>query len=177
MVRKSQLTAGLVLIGVGVLLFVASLLGVSAWKLLFPLILIGLGVWVVLRPRDLDRPAKVTQHLLGDIDRSGPWVVADEEIMTLIGDVNLDFTQAEIPLGETRIRTVGFVQDITIRIPSDVGIAVETSGVFGEVNLFGEKREAFFSSIALQSESYRVADQTIRLVADGFVVEVKVRQG
>jgi len=177
MERKNQLTAGVVLIGLGALLFVASWFGVSVWKLLFPLILIGLGVWVVLRPRDPDRHARVTQRFIGDVDRSGPWDVTDEEILALIGDVDLDFTQAEIPLGETRIRTAGFVQDVTVRVPEDIGVAVETSGVFAEVDLFGDKSETFFSSISTQSDGYRVADQSIRLVVDGFVVEVKVRRG
>jgi lia operon protein LiaF len=177
MERKKQLTAGLVLIGLGALVLVASWLGVTGWRLLFPLVLIGLGIWVVVRPRDAERSGKVTQRLIGDVDRSGPWVVTDEEIVSLIGDVDLDFSQAEIPVGETRIRTAGFVQDVTVRIPAEVGVAVETTGVFAEVDLFGEKSEAFFSSVSAQSPNYRTADESIRLLVDGFVVEVKVRQG
>lgn len=177
MVRKSQLTAGLVLIGLGALLFVASLFDISAWRLLVPLILIGLGAWIVVRPRDVARNAKVTQRLLGDVDRSGLWVVEDEEILALIGDVDLDLTQAEIPLGETRIRTAGFVQDVTLRVPEDVGVCVEASGVFGEVDLLGDKSEAFFAPISLRSEGYYTADHRIRLDVDGFVVEVNVRRG
>jgi len=176
MVRRNQLVAGLVLVALGALLLVGELLGISAWRLLFPLVLVGLGVWVLARPRDLDRDHVVTQRLLGDIERSGPWEVKDEEIMSLIGDVDLDFSQASIPMGDTRIRTAGFVQDVTVRIPEGVGLAVETAGVFGELDLFGQKREVFFGSISEQSQDYLLADRRIRLDVDGFVSEVKVRR-
>ena len=176
MVRKNQLVAGLVLVALGALLLVGELLDVNAWRLLFPLVLVGLGIWVLTRPRDLGRDHAVTQRLLGDIERSGPWNVVDEEIMSLIGDVDLDLSEASIPMGDTRIRTVGFVQDVTVRIPEGVGLAVEATGVFGEVDLLGQKYEAFFGSVSEQSPDYPLADRRIRLEVDGFVSEVKIRR-
>jgi predicted membrane protein len=177
MVRKNQLVAGLVLIAVGALLLVGELFGVSGWRLLFPLILVGLGIWVLARPRNLGRDYAVTQRLLGDVERSGPWDVRDEEIMSFIGDVDLDFSQATIPMGDTRIRTAGFVQDVTVRIPEGVGLAVQATGVFAEVDLLGQKYETFFGSVSEQLPDYPLADRRIRLEVDGFVLEVKVRRG
>ena len=64
------------------------------------MLLIFIGLWLVLRPRMSGPDTAVTQKLIGNIQRSGAWAVTNEEFNLLVGDVDLDFRNAQIPLGE-----------------------------------------------------------------------------
>ena len=125
--NKGQLIIGLVIVLIGVSLLVGNLFHVNLWDFLWPLVLIGLGVWLLLRPQTVRTGTKVQQRLLGDIRRRGAWQVTDEEFWILVGDVKLDMTTADIPQGETLIRTYGFVDSVKLIVPEGIGVSVSST--------------------------------------------------
>ena len=173
---KGQLFIGGVLVVAGLLLLLGKVLQVNLWGILWPVALIGVGVWLVLRPRLVHEGTVVRQRLFGDIDRRGAWEVSDEEIWMFAGDIDLDMSQAEFPLGETRIRCYGFAADVKVRVPEEVGVKVSANNFAGDVKLFGEKHGGFLSPVNITSANYESAETKLLLETSYFASDVKVQR-
>jgi predicted membrane protein len=173
---------GLMLIGVVIVLFglmslIGGLLDIDVGDFCFPAGLILFGIWVLLRPR-LVRPDRALQtRLFGPIRRDGAWQVTDEEFWLFVGDVNLDLTRAEIPLGETLIRVFGFVGNVRLLVPEGVGVSVSSTGLVSDVRLLSQRRDGFLAAVDLASDSYEIAERKVRLETVFFVTDLRVRQG
>jgi predicted membrane protein len=173
--NQGQMIFAIILILLGILLMLGNLLDVNVWKLAWPIGIILFGLWLLLRPRFTSSETS-TQVLLGDYRRRGEWQVAEQDIFLGIGDAVLDMTDAEIPLGETRIRVWGFVADVKLTVPRDVGVAVSSNAFFTEVKGLGKKREVFLSALNLASDNYQEVERKIRLEVSYFIADIKVRQ-
>ena len=172
---QRQIFFSLVLILAGLVFLIGTVLDVNVWAICWPSGLILLGLWILLRPRLLGPDTALRMGLFGSVRRDGVWSVADEEIWSFVGDVKLDLTQTEVPLGETRLRFFNFVSDITLRVPDDIGLALSSAAFFMEVKMLGKKREAFVTSVNLKSDNYETAERKVRLEVTCFVADVKVR--
>lgn len=173
---RTQVFIGGSLVLVGSIFLLGNLLDVDVWKFCWPTAIILLGVWLLFRPRLVGPDTRVRQRILGDIRRYGSWQVADEEIWIGIGDVKLDMTEADIPLGETCIRVFGFVGDVDLRVPQDVGVRLSSRAFVSEIEALGQKRDNFAGVFILLSENYDTAERKIRLETSFFVNDVDVRQ-
>ena len=172
---SGQLFFGVLVILFGVILLVANVVKVDLWTMCWPTFLILLGVWLIARPR-IERSFPNTHILLiGDYDQAGVWQVASREHWSFVGDYDLDMLQANIPSGETHLRYFGFVHEIKLITPPDVGVSVSSASFVSEVRLFGEKHESFFIPLEQTSTGYAAAERKIRIECFGFVTTVKVR--
>jgi len=174
--NKSQLIVGLVIVLIGVTLLIGNLFHVNLWDFFWPLVFIGLGIWMLVRPRTVKTGTKVQHRLLGDIRRAGGWQVTDEEFWILVGDIKLDMTAAQIPEGETLIRTYGFVGSIRVRVPEGVGISVSSTALVTDAKILGHKQENFLTPLHEVSDDYEAAERKIRLECSAFVADLKVRR-
>ena len=175
MQHRGQVVLGAFLVFIGLLVLFGNVLGVNLWRLFWPLLLIALGAWFILRPRMLEEGTAVTQRLIGDVKRAGELRLQDEEIFLLIGDVKLDLREAIWPEGETRLRVLGFVGDIELRVPENVGVALASTAFVSSVRWADRKEEGIFLPLQLQSEGYELARQRLRVEVIHFVADVKVR--
>ncbi len=167
---------GLGLITLGVLFLLAKIFDVSVGAILVPGILIGLGFWLLLRQRQMSPETVIRQKFIGDIKRRDTWTVGDEEIRVFIGNVDLDFTQTQIPTGETTIRVFGFINEMHIKLPGQVGVALETTSLIGDIRFLGNKQDKWFTTTCLASERYDFAKRRIRIKTTCFIHEVNVTQ-
>jgi lia operon protein LiaF len=174
--NQGQLLIGLILISLGLMFLISTLFDIRLGAFCWPAGLILLGAWLLLRPRTLPPDTALTQRIIGDIERYGSWQVSDEEIWSLIGDAELDMTEAVIPDGETQIRIYGIVGDIKMILPADVGIAVSSYAIASSTTILGEKNDGVLSPIHVTSDNYKAADRRIRLEATFIAGDVKVRQ-
>ena len=174
--NKGQLIVGLVIVLIGVMLLVGNLFHVNLWDFFWPLVLIGLGVWLLLRPRTVGTGTKVQQRLLGDIRRSGEWQVTDEEFWILVGDLKLDMTAAQIPEGETLIRSYGFVGDVKLVVPEGVGVSVSSTAFVTDAKVLGKKQDTFLATFRFASDNYETAERKIRLESTAFVTDLRIRR-
>lgn len=175
--NQTQLFFGLLVILIGVLFLVGNLFDISIGAFCWPIGLILVGLWLIMRPR-MAGPNTGTNFLfLGDAERSGQWTVTDEEFYTFIGDMDMDFTKADIPVGETQLRFYGFINDIDVFVPADVGVAVQSSAFVTSFKAVGEGDEdSFLMPLNWQSDNYKLAERKIRLEAGHFIADIKVRQ-
>jgi lia operon protein LiaF len=114
-------------------------------------------------------------RVFGPIRRVGRWAVSDEEIYFLLGDAKFDFSEAEIPTGETVIRVYYLLGDVKMWVPEGVGVSISSMAVITEARLFGEKREGFFSHVELASEEYETMERRVRLEVVCFIADIRAR--
>jgi hypothetical protein len=175
--NQGQVFIGITIIVLGLVFLIGGLLNIDTGILCMPTVLILLGVWLLLRPWVAGPDTARRMALLGPVRRDGAWQVADEEIWLFVGDVNLDVTQAQIPLGETRIRVFAFVGTIRLIVPEGVGVAIASTAFVTDANMLGRKRESFLMTTYITSDGYETAERKIRLEPTFFVADVKVKRG
>jgi predicted membrane protein len=181
MQNRGQVLVGssLVLFGGGLL--VASLLHINFWAICFPMTLIVVGLFfLIARPPMWEATTTSSNsQFVGDIVRSGEYTVASEEFRLFVGDVRLDMSRAQFPLGETVIRLNGFVYDADLTVPDDVGVSVSANGFVVDTKLGAQHSENFLSGIQLATANYPTAERKLRVVMNSFVGNVRVnfRQG
>jgi lia operon protein LiaF len=174
--KRWQIITGLILVLLGVLSLVGQVFpDLRIGRFLGPLILIGLGVYLILRPRIAGRDVHVHVPVLGDISNVGSWEVTRHEYWWFVGSNRLDFTEALFPQGEAVVRIFGFVNDIKIILPDDVGLWVEGTSFITNLNGLEGKQEKFLSPLDEQSSNYSTAEKRVRVQSVGFVSEIKVR--
>jgi lia operon protein LiaF len=168
---------GLVLVVGGLVLLAGNLFNINVWALFWPVVLIALGVWFLIRPTHSLPGGVTTARFVGEIRRSGPWQVANEEFSQFVGDMRLDMSQAVIQPGETHLRFSGFVGDLTFTVPEGVGVSLAASSFVSEVNLFGQHRSSIFTPVDFSTPGYATAERRLRVEMSYFVVDAKFRQG
>ena len=174
--HKYQIRFGIIIILFGLILLISNITGIRLWSYIWPLLLVGLGIWMIVRPQRFSRKSDVQFRFLGGMDYKSPWSLKDENIISLIGDINLDLTQAEISPGETHIELRGFVGDIDVIVPENAGIAVTSNSFVTSANAFGYKQEYFLTPYKVESENYAAAERKINLNLGFFVTDLNLKQ-
>lgn len=165
---------GVLIILAGLVSLIGAITDVDTGMLCFPLALIAIGVFLLLRPRLIGSGVNV--QLLGNVRRHGEWKVANEEIWIGIGDVRLDMTNADIPVGETEICVFGFVGNVRLLVPEGVGVSFSSTSFVMDAKVLGQKRDSFFVPFHLTSDDYETAERKVQLEANYFVGNVRVRR-
>lgn len=176
MQNRGQLYIGGLLILFGVVFLFGTVLNINIWDFFWPLLLVLLGVWMLLRPRMVGADTAIQYRLLIDGNRHGAWQVRNEELWQFIGDLNLDMSAANIPNGKTKIRFVGFVNDVDLIIPHDVGVSVSSTAFVTDSNILGKNQDTVMFPFHMTSSNYQTAERKIDIEMTSFVSAIKVRQ-
>ena len=174
--NKGQFYLGIIIVIFGVILLIANIFNINLWVLFWPMVFILLGVFLIFRPKMVEPGTEMTQKFLGEVKRAGRWQVVDEEFWYFVGDIELDMINADIPDGVTKIRTIGFVGDIDMYVPGDVGVAVDSTAFVSDIALPDGKEENFLTPVHMRTTNYKLAEKKILLQATGFVGDIKIRQ-
>jgi lia operon protein LiaF len=172
--KRWQMVLGVFLIFWGILALIEALFDVDVWRFIGPLILIGVGLLVIFRPKMVGPDVHVQTHLFGDIHMSGPWEATQHEIWLIAGSNKLDFTETVFPAGEAVIKIIGFVADVRVTLPEDVGLKIEASSFVSEVDTQEGKQERILGTLDYESPNYTSAEKQVRLMTFGFVTEIKL---
>lgn len=164
---------GIFLIVMGILALISNLTGINFSSFCFPTSLILLGVLVLLRPRMVKAGTRVDCMLLGEYKRSGLWAVEPAEIWSGIGEVKLDFTQAEIPTGETTVRIYHFVGDVVLRPGAAMGLMLSANGMLNTVKWMGARQDNFLNALQLSTPNYDQAERKVKVDVTNFVGDIK----
>jgi len=113
---------------------------------------------------------------LGDVRRYGAWQVADEEIWIGVGDVRLDLTSADVPVGKTKFRVFGFVGDVDLLVPENVGVSLSSMAFVTEAKVLGQRRQSFLAPVDYASDGYEMAERKVQLTTGFFVGDITVKQ-
>mgnify|MGYP001554394440 CR=1 FL=1 len=171
--RNGRVFFASILILYGIILILGQLFSFDAGRLFFPLVLISLGLWLVFFSRNRDGNFKIFP--IGEMNRRGNWKVGDETSYSFVGDIELDFTNAEFDGTEKEIELAGFVNDIDIFLPEDVGLRVSSSAFVSEAIIYGEKFERIMTPYNFETDNYETAEKKVFLNCRGFVCEINLR--
>jgi hypothetical protein len=176
MQNRNQMLVGSFFILCGGAWFVASILHISFWAICFPLGLILLGVlFLVARPPLFGPSSEGGTHFVGDIVRGGEWSVKNEEFYLFVGDVRLDMSRAQFPVGETTIYLNAFVADSDVSVPSDIAVSLSMTSFVADAEFNGQRVERFLSGVQMSTPDYATAERKLRLVTTCFVGDVNVK--
>jgi lia operon protein LiaF len=174
--KRWQIIFGIVLVSLGIIALFEALFAVDLWRFIGPLILIGLGVLLILRPQFAGPDVHVQMPILGDVRKVGRWEVSQHEIWWVVGSNRLDFTEAVFPDKDGHIRIIGFVAEVRIILPEDVGLHIEASGVVSELRSMDSRQEQVFGILEYETPNFNDAEKRVTLQTIGFVSEIKVKR-
>lgn len=70
--------------------------------------------------------------ILGGVDRKGSWVVPEHlQVTTVLGGISLDFREAVLPAGVTRVHVTTVLGGVEIIVPPHVAVQCDGSAVLG----------------------------------------------
>jgi predicted membrane protein len=174
--KRWQLTIGIILIVLGIIALMNQVFpNLNIGRFVGPLVLIGLGLLLILRPRIAGPDVIVQIPILGDIRKTGIWKATQHEIWWFVGSSRLDFSEAIFPSGDAVIKIFGFVTDVKVILPDDVGLRVSSSAFVNEYSGLQGKQERFLSPVEDQTANYLSAEKRADLLIVAFVSEIKVR--
>ena len=174
--RNWQATAGIAIIVIGLLFLLSALTGFNLWGLICPAALILIGVALIVRTRRVDSNTDFSVKAIGDIRRRDGEKLKNQEIWVGIADVDFFPAEPDIPTGETRLRLLGFVGDLDLRIPEGVGLSIASLAFVTEAKILGNKTSNIVTPFEYASPGYAEAERKIRLEATFFVADIKVRR-
>jgi lia operon protein LiaF len=174
--RRSELIIGGIILGIGIILFLGSLFNIDVWGLICPAGLIALGIFLIYRTRQDPNDRALNIKFVGDIRRKADWVPKSEETWGFVLESRLDFTDVDLPEGETVFRVVSFVNDIKAALPADIGVSIQSLAFMTDSRILGEKQETFLFPFEWQSPNYQTAVKKVVFKPTCFVSEIKIEQ-
>ena len=176
MQNRSQALFGACLLVLGIGFLLANVLQINFWAVCFPAGLILIGVLLLVRPKVFDTSSASSWYLFGDVKRGSGWTPANEEFWLLFGDVELDCTQTQLPVGETNIRIHGLIGDVDVIVPPDVGVVVSASGLIVDLRTPADKVDRFLSPANSASLNYASAERKVHLSTTFLIGDIDVLQ-
>lgn len=175
MKNRGILFLAFALIASGVLLLLSNLFHIDAWAICFPVILITFGLWAIFRPRLGGENSSIEFTLVGDIRRRPTGLLQNKDYWLIIGDLDLDLTSAELPIGETTLRVVGFVGDLNIILPATTALSITAGAIAVDAKFDGRKQEGVFTPVNYETPAYAQAERRLRLDISMFVADIDLR--
>ena len=204
--RSLTQVVGVVLLFVGAIALVGTLggnlgIGRETFRWLIPLAVIGLGLWVLATAgwggRGLDasdgapagRPAggpdaeagmphapRAIQRTLGEIEVVGPMALGPSRFQTMLGEIRLDLTRADIPAGETPVSVSTLIGEIRVLLPPGVGAIVRGRTLLGDVEALGRIDGPIMPDRIVSTDDYATSPRRIRLDVQSGIGRVGVRR-
>ncbi|WP_350281460.1 DUF1707 domain-containing protein [Kribbella sp. HUAS MG21] len=76
----------------------------------------------------------VINVFMSDTKRLGNWLVPQrQEVNAVLGDVTLDYTEAQIPYDEVQIEVKSILADVKIRVPQNAIVLLDSNPILGSV--------------------------------------------
>lgn len=174
MQNRGQFLLGGLLILFGIMFLISNFFNIDFGALCWPSLIILVGVWLIVRPRMVSGDTDLRMWIFGDHYRHGEWQVRDQEIWSFIGDINLDFSQAEFLNPVTDLKIYTFVADIDLTVPEHIGLSVSWFGMVTDGRILEKRLGGFLSPVSYTSDGYDAAEHKINLELFSMVGDLKV---
>jgi lia operon protein LiaF len=174
--RNWPATVGIAVIVIGLIFLIGALTGFNVWSLVCPAALILIGVALIVQTRRIRPDTDFSVKVIGDIRRRNGEMLKSQEIWVGIADVDFSPAEVAIPFGETRLRLLGFVGDIDLRIPEGIGFSIASLAFLTDAKILGNQTNTFVTPFEYASPGYAEAERKIRLETTFFVADLKVRR-
>jgi lia operon protein LiaF len=174
--KRWQLILGLVLVILGIFSLINNIFGIDLGRFIGPLLLVGLGLLLIFRQQLTSPDVEVRMPILGDVRKTGTWEARKHEIWWFVGTTKLDFSQALFPEGESEIKIYGFVNDVKLYFPKDVGWRIGSSAFMTDYKSKDRNEQRFLSMLDDQSANYDAAQKRVEIQIGSFVAEINLKE-
>lgn len=175
--KRWQIMIGFGLIGLGLITLFEVMFAINLWRIIGPLILVGLGLGLIFQSIIVGSDVQVHIPFLGDLSKAGSWNLDRHEIWWFVGSNRFDFTNANFPEGEGSIRIFGLVTDITVILPKDVGLRLESTAFVSEfAGVERNKESLILTPLEYESPNYPTAEKRVILQNISFVSDIRVKR-
>jgi hypothetical protein len=167
-----QVAGGVVALLVGIV-YLLNNLGVAQVELLpllgalWPVLVVGLGLFLIWGARPWRSGARQYDQMIGKLEvRPEDWELTDLDFQSGIGDIRLDLSRAKIPRGESRIVISGWVGEVAVTVPPDVGVSANGRVSVGTVAILGRRADGLGRELSVDSPDYAGAERRVRIEVD-----------
>ncbi|MBN2046055.1 MAG: hypothetical protein JW757_13615 [Anaerolineales bacterium] len=174
MSKRNQQILALFLILLGVLYLFANFLSIDPGKLFWPLAFIALGAILIFRPKAI-APDHAQHYFAKDITLDSNWKPGDTEVRMFAGDIDIDLRDMALEPGENYYAVKFFAGDITLDVPEDIGLKIDSTGFVVEVKIDGETTSNVMTGYSYKSANYDTAEKKFYLNTTAFAVDLKIR--
>jgi lia operon protein LiaF len=146
-------------------------------SLVIAIILISLGYFYIKSKRVHNDDSYIQKQKLIDSIRLGkePWILKDSSIWYIIGETNIDLSLAILEKKETTLILQGVIGDIDIIVPEDIGISVNASVIFGQIDAANYKEAGVMNKLMWQTPNYESCSHRVKLMISYIVGDIDIK--
>lgn len=163
---------GYILLAIGAIIILGN-----NFPLVIAIILLSFGFFYLRSKKMHPDESYMQKHKLMESmkwDKS-PWVLKNMSVWNIIGEVNMDLSLAIPEQKESVVILQGIIGDIDIVVPEDMGVSVQCSLMFGQVDVAREKEAGLLNKVAWQSPNYETSEQKVKLIVSYIVGDVDIK--
>ncbi len=171
-IRAGEHKMGYALLGSG-----AVILLHDYFSIVFAAALILLG-YFYMRSKRICRDGTYVQkqNLLESVRyNKEPWVLRNMSIWYLFGEINMDLSLALMEDKEVTLILQGIIGDVDIIVPEDMGVFVDASVLFGQIDAAKERESGALNKIVWQSANYETSGQKVKLIISYIVGDIDIK--
>lgn len=171
-VRIGSQKKGYILLGIGGFILVGS-----HFTIIVALVLMSMGFFY-LKSRQVHgdgsfiQKTKLVESLKRDKE---PWILRSMSLWYVVGELNLDFSLAIPEEKEITLVLQGVIGDIDLYIPEDWGLYVQSSVVFGQLDVATERESGMMNKIYWVSPNYETSENRVKLILSYIVGDIDIK--
>ncbi|MFI5732087.1 DUF1707 domain-containing protein [Kribbella sp. NPDC051587] len=109
---------------------------------------------------------------LSDTKRLGTWVAPQrQEVNAVLGDVTLDYTEAQVPYDEIYIDVKSILADVKIRVPANAVVLLDSNPILGSVS------EQAATLLPAPDPNTPTRPKTFHIRGTAILGEIKIKRG
>ncbi|TCC39609.1 DUF1707 SHOCT-like domain-containing protein [Kribbella sindirgiensis] len=115
----------------------------------------------------------VINVFMSESKRMGGWLVPQrQEVNAVLGDVTLDYTEAQIPFDEITIDVKSILADVKIRVPQNAIVLLDSNPILGSVS----EQEAGLKAVP-DPNAQPTAPKRFHIRGTAILGEIKIKRG
>ncbi|MFG1620428.1 DUF1707 domain-containing protein [Kribbella sp. NPDC049227] len=113
----------------------------------------------------------VINVFMSETKRTGNWLVPQrQEINAVLGDVTLDYTEAQLPAAEVFVEVKSILADVKIRVPRNAIVHLDSNPILGSIS----EQE---SALSAADPTTPATPTTFHIRGTAILGEIKIKRG
>ena len=115
----------------------------------------------------------VVNVFMSETKRLGNWLVPRrQEVNAVLGDITLDYTEANIPFDEVHVEVKSILADVKIRVPQNAIVLLDSNPILGSVS----EQEAGLNAVP-DPNAPAAQPKTFHIRGTAILGEIKIKRG
>ncbi|MBI9049357.1 MAG: hypothetical protein JEZ00_08055 [Anaerolineaceae bacterium] len=175
MTARRFFSLGAALLVIGLLILFVRFSGENLVMVLMPYGLVGLGLLFLVSPNLIPSNADHTVQFIGEYRQNYfQESIPVKTIFMGVGDVELDFSQLDLPLGDSALKIVCFAAGIQLKFDQDSAYRIQSNAFVSEVRENELKQEFIVAPYEKNSLHYEGSDRRLNIEIHSFISDISI---